>query len=432
MRGTGLAVSRPGGAMDFVRPPSVARKKRTRRALLAAGVVVTAVLVTLGLSRLKPAAPSVERATLLIDTVKRGEMLRQVHGSGTLVAEEIRWIPAATEGRVERIIGHPGDRVSEDTVILELSNPELVRVVVDAEWQVKAAEADLVRQRVQLQSDLLSEKAAAAGVRADFHQAELEAELQDKLATDGLTSALDVKRAKLRAEEQGTRHDLEEQRLAIAAQANDAQMAVQQARLEQLRALHHLRKSQLDALSVRAGVVGVLQVVPVEVGQTVTPGTNLARVAEPGRLKAEVRIAETQVPEVAIGQTASIDTRNGIVPGRVTRIAPSSLNGSVTVDIALLGELPRGARPDVNVDGTIELERLANILFVGRPAFGQGGSQVGLFRLLVGGKEAVRVPVKLGRSSVNSVEVLEGLAEGDQVVLSDMSQWDAVDRVRLN
>ena len=418
--------------MDFERPPSVARKKRTRRVLLAAGIVVAAALVTLALSRMKPAAPGVERATLWIDTVKRGEMLRQVRGSGTLVAEEIRWIPAGTEGRVERILGHPGDRVTENTIILELSNPELVRVVLDAEWELKGAEADLTRQRVELESHLLSERAMAAGVRADFHQAELEAEMQDKLAKDGLTSELELKRAKLRAEEQGIRHDLEEQRLKIAAQANDAQLAVQQARLEQRRALHHLRKSQLDALRVRAGVVGVLQLVPVEVGQSVAPGTNLARVAEPGRLKAEVRIAETQVPEVAIGQTASIDTRNGIVPGRVTRIAPSSLNGSVTVDIALLGELPRGARPDLNVDGTIELERLADILYVGRPAFGQERSQVGLFRLVGGGKEAVRVPVKLGRSSVSTVEILEGLAEGDQVVLSDMSQWDAFDRVRLN
>jgi HlyD family secretion protein len=418
--------------MDLERPPSVARKKRTRRVLLVTGGVVAAAIVTLGLSRMKPAAPSVERGTLWIDTVKRGEMLRQVRGSGTLVAEEIRWIPAGTEGRVERILGHPGDRVTENTIILELSNPELARVVLDAEWELKGAEADLTRQRVELESRLLSERAVAAGVRADFHQAELEAEMQDKLARDGLTSELELKRAKLRADEQGIRHDLEEQRLEIAAQANDAQLAVQQARLEQRRALHRLRKSQLDALRVRAGVVGVLQLVPVEVGQSVTPGTNLARVAEPGRLKAEVRIAETQVPEVAIGQTASIDTRNGIVPGRVTRIAPSSLNGSVTVDIALLGELPRGARPDVNVDGTIELERLADILYVGRPAFGQEGGQVGLFRLVGGGKEAVRVPVKLGRSSVSTVEILEGLAEGDQVVLSDMSQWDAFDRVRLN
>jgi HlyD family secretion protein len=418
--------------MDFERPASVARKKRTRRVLLAVGGVVAIALVTLGLSRMKPAAPSVERATLWIDTVKRGEMLRQVRGSGTLVAEEIRWIPAGTEGRVERILGHPGDRVTENTIILELSNPELARVVLDAEWELKGAEADLTRQRVELESQLLSERAVAAGVRADFHQAELEAAMQDKLSQDGLTSELELKRAKLRAEEQGIRHDLEEQRLTIAAQANDAQLAVQQARLEQRRALHKLRKSQLDALRVRAGVVGVLQLVPVEVGQSVTPGTNLARVAEPGRLKAEVRIAETQVPEVAIGQTASIDTRNGIVPGRVTRIAPSSLNGSVAVDIALLGELPRGARPDLNVDGTIELERLADILYVGRPAFGQEGGRVGVFRLVDGGKEAVRVPVKLGRSSVSTVEILDGLAEGDQVVLSDMSQWDAFDRVRLN
>ena len=417
--------------MDFERPASVAKKKRTWRLVIGVSLVAAAALVTLGLARMKPAAPGVDKGTLWIDTVKRGDMLRQVRGSGTLVAEEIRWIPAVTEGRVERILGHPGDKVKEDTVILELSNQELARIVVDTEWEVKAAEAELKRQQVQLESQLLNERATAAGVTADFHQAELEAELQDKLAQDGLTSTLDVRRAKLRADEQRTRHDLEEQRLRIAAQANDAQLAVQSARVEQMRALLRLRNSQLAGLKVRAGVVGVLQLVPVEVGQSVAPGVNLARVAEPGRLKAEIRIAETQVPEVSIGQPASIDTRNGIVPGRVIRIAPSSQNGSVAVDVALLGELPKGARPDVNIDGTIELEHLADILFVGRPAFGQEKSQVGLFRLTPNGQEAVRVPVKLGRTSVNSVEIVEGLAVGDRVVLSDMSQWDAFERVRL-
>ena len=431
LRAQALPKGSPGGVLDIARPASVARTKRTRRLVIGASLVAVLALVTLVLANMKPAAPGVDKGTLWIDTVKRGEMLRQVRGSGTLVAEEIRWIPSVTEGRVERILGHPGDPVKEDTVILELSNQELARIVIDTEWEVKAAEAELKRQQVQLESQLLNERAVAAGVTADFHQAEIEAELQDKLAKDGLTSTLEVRRARLRAEEQKTRHDLEEQRLRIAAQANEAQLAVQTARLEQMRALLKLRKSQLDGLRVRAGVVGVLQLVPVEVGQSVAPGANLARVAEPGRLKAEIRIAETQVPEVAIGQPASIDTRNGIVPGRVIRIAPSAQNGSVAVDVALLGELPKGARPDLNIDGTIELERLANILYVGRPASGQERSQVGLFRLTPNGQEAARVPVKLGRTSVNSVEIIDGLAEGDQVVLSDMSQWDAFDRVRF-
>jgi HlyD family secretion protein len=369
---------------------------------------------------------------MLIDAVKRGEMIRQVRGSGTLVPEEIRWIPAATEGRVERILAHPGAPIEPDTVILELSNPELVRVVLDSEWEIKAAEADLTRERVQLESQLLNEQASAATVNAQFHQAELEAEIQDRLAKDGLTSELELKRSKLSAEEQRTRHDLEERRLAIAAEANDAQLAARRARLEQLRALYRLRKSQLDALRVRAGVAGVLQQVPVEVGQLVAPGTNLARVAEPGRLKAEVRIADTQAKDIEIGQKASIDTRNGIIPGRVSRIDPASQNGTVTVDVALEGELPRGARPDLGIDGTIELERLPNILYVGRPAYGQEGGMVGFFKLEREGNEAVRVQVKLGRATVGTVEVVSGLEEGDRVILSDMSAWDAFDRVRLN
>ena len=417
--------------MDVPRPSSVAgRKRRLRVALAAAGVVLLGA-VTLGLSRLGPGSPRVERSAVLFDTVRRGEMLREVRGSGTLVAEDIRWLPAATEGRVERILGHPGDRVAPDTVILELSNPELVRVVLDATWEVKAAEADLQRDRKQLQSQLLNERASAATVEAGWHQAVMEAELQEKLASDGLTSDLELKRARLRATEQGTRQTLEQERLLVAAEAGDAQLAAQRARLEQLRALLALRRDQLAGLRVLAGTAGILQEVPVEVGQSVTPGTNLARVAQPGRLKAQLQIAETQVPAVSAGQPARIDTRAGIVAGRVSRIDPGSRNGTVTVDVSLAGALPRGARPDMTVDGTIELERLPDVLFVGQPAGAREGTDTTLFRVAPSGDEAERVPVRLGRTSATTVEIVRGLREGDRIVVSDTSAWEKSQRIRL-
>ncbi|HET9299576.1 MAG TPA: efflux RND transporter periplasmic adaptor subunit [Candidatus Polarisedimenticolaceae bacterium] len=398
---------------------------------LGVAVVVALAAVSLAVSRLGPASPKVERSAVLIETVRRGEMLREVRGPGTLVAEDIRWIPAATEGRVDRILGHPGDRVAPDTVILELSNPELERVVLDATWEVKAAEADLQRDRKQLQSQLLNEKAAAATVQSEFHQAQMEAELQEKLAKDGLTSDLDLKRARLRATEQGTRQTLEQERLLVAAEAGDAQLAAQRARLEQLRALLALRRDQLDGLRVRAGTSGVLQQVPVEVGQSVAPGTNLARVAQPGRLKAQLQIAETQVPAVSLGQIARIDTRAGVVEGRVARIDPGSRNGSVTVDVSLSGELPHGARPDMTVDGTIELERLPSVLFVGQPTGVREGTEMSLFRLAPSGDEAERVPVRVGRVSATTVEIVSGLKEGDRVVVSDTSAWEKSPKIRL-
>lgn len=419
------------GRMDVPRPSSVADRKRRLRVALGVGAVVLLGAVSLALSRLGPASPRVERGTVLIDTVRRGEMLREVRGSGTLIAEDIRWLPAATEGRVERILGHPGDPVTPDTVVLELSNPELTRVVLDASWEVKAAEADLERDRAQLRSQLLNEKASAAGVESAWHQAVMEAELQEKLAKDGLTSDLELKRARLRATEQGTRQTLEQERLQVAAEAGDAQLAAQRARLEQLRALHALRRSQLDGLRVRAGTSGVLQVVPVEVGQSVTPGTNLARVAQPGRLKAQLQIAETQVPAVSLGQPARIDTRAGIIEGRVARIDPGSRNGTVAVDVTLAGDLPRGARPDMTVDGTIELERLPGVLFVGQPAGAREGTEMTLFRLASSGDEAERVPVRVGRISATTVEIVSGLREGDRVVVSDTSAWEKSRTIRL-
>ena len=417
--------------MDIPRP-SFAKAKRNKRIAMIAGAIVGIVLVTLGLSRLQPAPPSVERTTVWIDTVKRGEMLRQTRGLGTLVPEEIRWLPAETQGRVEQIILRPGAVVQPDSVILLLSNPEVERQALDSELQFKAAEAEMANLRVQLESTLLNQRAQAANIQAEYHQAKLQAEVDEQLAKEGLGSELNYRRSKVRAEEFALRHQLEQKRLEIAADAVKAQLAVQQARVDQLKALAGLRKQQLDALRVRAGMAGVLQLVPVDVGQQVAPGTNLARVANPARLKAEIRIPETQAKDVQIGQKAQIDTRNGIVAGRVTRIDTAVQQGTVLVDVSLEGELPQGARPDLSVDGTIEIERLADVLYVGRPVQGQPNSQVGLFKLTEDGREAMLTTVKLGRSSVSTIEVVEGLKVGDQVVLSDMSAWDANRRIRLN
>ena len=418
--------------MDIARPTSVAAGKRKRRIWIGVGGVVLIVLVTIGLSKLEPAAPTVEKGTVWVDTVKRGPMLRQVRGTGTLVPEEIRWIPAITDGRVEKIVVLPGKAVDADTVLIELSNSPLEVAAQDAASEVKAEEAELSNLKTQLQSELLTQQASAAQVLADYRQASLQAEADEVLAKDGLVADITRKVSALKAEELKGRSEIEQKRVEMSTQAAEAQTAVQQAKVDRARAAWQLKKSQVDALKVRAGVHGVLQLIPVEVGQQIAPGTNLARVAEPGRLKAEVRIAETQARDVVIGQVASIDTRNGIIPGKVSRIDPAVQNGTVTVDVALEGELPKGARPDLSVDGTIELERLDNVLFVGRPAFGGEQTTLGLFRLEPGGGGAKRVQVKVGRSSVNTVEILDGLNEGDQVILSDMSAWDAFDRVRLN
>lgn len=417
--------------MDIARP-SRAREKRIRRVAYGSAGAIAILLITLGLSRLKPAAPTVERSTVWIDTVKRGEMLRQVRGLGTLVPEEIRWIPAVTEGRVERRVIEPGAEVLPESVILELSNPDVELAALEAESQLRAAEAQLTELRVRLESQRLDQAAAAARVRAEYHQAKMRAETDAELAEQGLVAELNARLSRVAADELKNRDEIEQKRLGIASQAIEAQLAVQEANVEQRRALARLRRNQVHSLRVRAGIRGVLQLVPVEVGQRVTPGTNLARVAQPDKLKAVIRIGETLAKDVIPGQPASVDTRNGIVEGRVIRVDPAVQNGTVTVDLALTGELPRGARPDLTVDGTIELERLADVLYVGRPAQGQAESLVSLFRLQEGSSEALRVKVKLGRSSVNTVEIVEGLKQGDQVVLSDTSAWDAFDRIRLN
>jgi HlyD family secretion protein len=415
--------------MDIARPTNIRRRRLKRTAYAVAGVGIVA-LLTLGLSRLKPAAPSVERATVWIDTVKRGPMLRQVRGLGTLVPEDIRWIPATTMGRVERIVLRPGVVVEPGTIMIELSNPALEQELEEATLKLKASEAALASLRVQLANEALAQEATTAGIEAEYQKAALQAKVNLQLAEKALVSSMIVQQSSLDAQQLSVRLTIAKKQLESVADATQSRLAVQQSEVDQSRAIMQLKRRQFDELHVRAGVGGVLQVVPVDVGQQVAPGTNLARVADPSHLKAELKIAETQAKDVQIGQPAAIDTRNGVVEGTVSRIDPSVQNGTVTVDVTLNGVLPRGARPDLSVDGTIELERLADVLFVGRPAFGQEQSAVGLFKLQPTG-EATRVQVTLGRSSVNTVEVVSGLNVGDQVVLSDMSTWDAFDRVRL-
>jgi HlyD family secretion protein len=416
--------------MDIARP-SNARQKRIRQALYAVTGLVLVGGITLGLSRLKPAAPSVDGATVWRDTVKRGPMLRQVRGLGTLVPEDIRWIPSTTQGRVEKIFLRPGTSVKAYDVILELTNPQLEQELHDVELKVKASEATQASLRVQLQNDQLQQRASSATIEAEYNKAKTTFEMKEALAKDQLVSALDLKQAKVDSEQLAIRTDIARQQLASAEESMRAKLAVQQSDLDQVRAVLQLKKRQYDELKVRAGFSGMLQLVQVEVGQQVGPGANLARVANPGRLKAELKIAETQAKDIQIGQLASIDTRNGVVDGRVIRIDPSVQNGTRTVDVSLPDTLPKGAVPDLSVDGTIELERLNDVLYVGRPAFGQEQSTVGLFKVDQEGSGAARVQVKLGRSSVNNIEVLSGLKVGDTVVLSDMSAWDAFDRVRL-
>jgi HlyD family secretion protein len=413
------------------RPRIISPHRKRIRQLAYAGGALALLLVTLGLSRLKPAAPSVERSGVLIDAVKRGPMLREVRGLGTLVPEDVRWIPASAEGRVERILIYPGSMVKADSVILELSNPELELQALDAESQARQAEAQYTELKVRLQSQALDQKAAAARVQADYEQAKMQADTNGELARQGLIADLTRKLSDVAARELGNRNAIEHERLSIASEAVQAQLAVQRALVEQRRAEARLRRSQVRALAIRPGIAGMLQQVPVEQGQRVTIGANLARVAVPDRLKAVIRVPETQAKDVQIGQTASVDTRNGIVNGKVSRIDPAAQNGTVTVDIALEGALPQGARPDLTVDATVELERLTDIVYVSRPAQAQPNGTVGLFKLDPDGVGATRVKVGLGRSSVSTIEVTSGLVPGDQVVLSDTSAWDAYDRIRL-
>jgi multidrug resistance efflux pump len=419
--------------MDIARPEFKLQQRRRQIVLLGLGAGVVAV-VSIGVMRLKPAAPSVERGTVWTDVVKRGSMLRQVRGPGSLmpVQEAVRQIPAETEATVVRIRVLPGTQVQADTVLLEMSNSQVEQAAIDAQLQLKAAEAEYQSLRVRLDSDLMTQKAGAATVNADYSQAQRQADTDKALYDLGVISGLAYKSSKGKADELTTRNDLEGQRLAINKKAIETQLAQEQAKVDQARTLAALKQKQLNALRVRAGITGVLVDLPMQVGQHVQPGTMLAKVVQPEHLMAALKIAETQARDVQFGEPASIDTHNGVISGTVMRVDPAVQNGTVTVDVKLTGDLPRGARPDLSVDGTIDLERLDNVLYVGRPAFGQENSTISLFRLDTDGKEAARVPIKVGRESVNSIQIFEGLHEGDTVILSDMSRWDKTDRIRLD
>ena len=430
-------IVRPAGfspvssGMDIARP-HIAKQKRRRRILFACGGVLALIVITVALSHLKPAVPSVDRSTVWVDTVKRGPMVREVRGLGTLVPEEIRWIPANTEGRVEKIVVRPGTQVKADTVILELSSPELEQAAHDAESKLKGAEAEFTTLQAKLQRDLLDQESNTARVHSEYQQARMESETNEQLKKNGLVAELQYKTAQVKAAELANRDAIEEKRLNFARDSIDPQLASKQAEVDQVKAAAQLKLDQVEALHVKAGMNGVLQQMPVDVGQRVKIGDNLARVADPTKLKAEIKIAETQAKDIQIGEKTTIDTRNGVVTGHVTRVDPAVEQGTVKVDAQIDGELPRGARPDLTIDGTIELERLDDVIYVGRPAFGQENNTVSIFKLVSGSSEAVRTPVKLGRSSVNSIEIINGLQPGDQVILSDTSAWDAHERIRLN
>src|SRR5438477_9945955 len=436
-RKTAHTIVRPVGfapslsSMDVPRV-GVAAKKRKRRILIIAASALGLILATIAISGLKPAVPSVDRSTVWIDTVKRGPMVRQVRGLGTLVPEDIRWIPANTEGRVEKIIIWPGTRVEPDSVILELSSPELEQAAHDAELQATAAEAELTTLRATLQRGLLDQEATTAKAKSDYEQAKMERETNDQLAKNGLIAELQYKTSKVKEAELANRNEIEQKRLSFAHDSIDPQLASRQAAVDQAKQLAKLKADQVEALHVRAGMSGVLQQLPVQIGQRVKVADNLARVADPTKLKAQVKIAETQAKDIQIKQKAVIDTRNGTANGHVTRVDPAVEQGTVTVEVAFDEPLPKGARPDLSVDGTIELEHLDNVVYVGRPAFGQENNTVGMFKLINDSGEAVRTPVKLGKSSVNTIEIQSGLQPGDQVILSDTSAWDSRDRIRLN
>jgi multidrug resistance efflux pump len=419
--------------MDIARP-ELMRQKRRRKIIGLAAATACLGGATFGVMRLKPAAPEVDRSTVWIDTVKRGPMLRQVRGIGSLIPSQefIRQIPAETEATVLRIHELPGSQVKAETILLEMSNPQAEQAALDARLQLRATEAALASMRVKLQSDLMNQKAAAATVTSDYTQAKLQADMNKELRKYGLAPEITFKNSQTKAEELATRNSIEGERLEINRKAIDSQLAEQQAKVDQMRALAALKQKQLDALRVRAGIEGVLVDLPLQVGQHVLPGTMLAKVVQPNHLIAELKVAETQARDVQIGEPALVDTHNGTVPGTVMRVDPAVQNGTVTVDIRLTGQLPNGARPDLSVDGTIDLERMEDVIYVGRPALGQENSTISLFRLDPDGKGAVRVPVKVGRASVNSIQVIEGLHEHDTVILSDMSRWDSTERVRLD
>ncbi len=414
--------------MDIPREPA----KRGRKRLMYGGVaLLTVVLATVALRNLKPAAPKVDRAAVWVDSVVRGPLVIEVRGPGTLVPERIRYISAVTAGRVEQRLAQPGQEVKAETVLLEMSNPDVQLQALESERQLTVAQADQVNLRANLATQRLNQEAAVAAARSAFLDAKRTADASDSLAAKELISTSEASRARDRLEELSTRYKVEQERFEVMTQAADSQLALQQAQVNRLRDVTEFQRGRIRSMVVKAGTNGTLQELSLEVGQWAQSGASLARIVEPGRLKAVLRIPETQAKDVTLGQPAAIDTRNGIAHGKVSRMDPAVQNGTVTVDVSLEGELPRGARPDLSVDGTIQVERLDNVLHVGRPAYGQAGSTVGLFKLVEDGTVALRVNVRLGRTSVNTVEVLGGLQPGDKVIISDMSRWDGFDRVRV-
>ena len=417
--------------MDIARP-SQAKAKLRKRLIIGGSTALALIAITIVLARLKPAVPTVDRSLVWTADVKRGPMIREVHGLGTFVPEDISWIPARTNAHVDRIVLHPGAAVKPDSIILILSDPTTEQAALDADSTLKSDEADLENTKVQLQGTVLQAESAAATAKANYAQARLKAQVEDQLFKDGLDSDLSVQLAKVTAQQDDTLNSIQEKLYIFAKDSVVPQIALKQAAVDQARAQARLKHDDADALKVRAGMTGILQEIDVQVGAQVTPGLNLARVADPTRLMAQVQIAETQAKDILIGQPAQIDTHNGIVDGLVSRIDPSITNGTVTVDVTLTGALPKGSRPDLSVDGTIELEHLTDVVYTGRPVFGEEHSTVGIFKLDPSGNYADRTQVQLGRSSVNTIEIVKGLVPGDKVILSDMSQWDANDRIKLN
>ena len=415
--------------MDIKRPPKSKIKKKLRNAVMIVIGVAAIGGITYGLTKLKPAAPTLDKSTAVIETVKRGEMVRDVRGNGTLVPEITRWVPAPADGRVEKILLQAGVEVAPSTVIAELSNPQMEQQATDADFQVKAAEADEENLKVKLESDTMTQKSAIATINAQYSQAKLQLDADEVLAKQGLVADLVLKISRVAVQDLANRLKVEQERLAVNSRSISAQLNATTSRLQQLRVLAKLKREQVDALKVRAGTGGVLQQVSVQVGQQVTPGFNIARVADPASLKAVLRVPETQIKDMRVGQPVVVDTRNGLIQGQVSRIDPAAREGTFEIDVALFGPLPPSARPDLSVDGTIELERLKDVIKVGRPAFGQAQQTIGMFVLSPDGSEAERRTVKLGRTSVSTVEILEGLREGEQVIISDTAQYDSYNRI---
>ncbi|HEY4424586.1 MAG TPA: HlyD family efflux transporter periplasmic adaptor subunit [Pyrinomonadaceae bacterium] len=417
--------------MDIKRAPKSKIKKKIRNAIMIVVGIAAIGGITYGLTKLKPAAPTLDRSTAVIETVKRGEMVRDVRGNGTLVPEVTRWVPAPADGRIEKILLKAGVEVDPSTVIAELSNPQLEQTAADTELQVKAAQADQENLKVKLESDTMTQKSAIATINAQYSQAKLQLDADEVLGKQGLVADLTLKISRVTVQDLANRLKVEQERLAVNSKSTKAQLNAASSRLDQLKALATLRRQQVDELKVRAGSGGVLQQVLVTEGQQVTPGTNIARVADPASLKAVLRVAETQISGVRIGQPVIVDTRNGLIQGTVSRIDPAAREGTFEIDASLIGPLPPSARPDLSVDGTIELERLKDVLKVGRPAFGQAQQTIGMFVLSPDGSEAERRSVKLGRNSVSQIEILEGLKEGDQVIISDTTALDSYSRIRV-